>query len=70
MLCVEEPRTGERLTTSQLRRGDFNAQGAGEMSGKLELEAWLQHGCGDGLDSTISKGTGQSNQAPNLNLLK
>lgn len=42
----------------------------GGMSGKPELEAWLQRGCGDGLDSTISKGTGRSDQAPNLNLLK
>lgn len=40
------------------------------MPGKPELEAWLQRGCGDGLDSTISKGTGRSDQAPNLNLLK
>lgn len=40
------------------------------LSGELELEAWLRHGCGNGLDSTISKGTGRSNQAPNLNLLK
>lgn len=40
------------------------------VSGEPELEVWLRHGCGHGLDSTISKGTGRSNQAPNLNLLK
>jgi len=72
LLCLQVPGIGERLTTTDpsAEEGVLMSRVLAQVSGKLKLEPWLRHGCGRGLNSTISKGTSRSNQAPNLNLLK